>query len=88
MTQASDTQAAPHQRLTYSQIIERLTERRGGGGGSITIKLSAQGVVMPEVTVQTGATDDEVATATAQAITAFQRILTECEPPTKGGGEK
>ena len=70
-------------RLTYSQIIERLTERRGaGGGGSVTIKLSAQGVVMPEVVVNTGASDDEVDAAVTQAVAAFKRILTDAQPDT------
>lgn len=57
-------------RLSYGAIIERLTAQRPGAT-SVTIKLSAQHVVMPEVTVAAGVTDEELDTAVEQAIRAF-----------------
>ncbi len=75
-------------RMSLSQVVERLTDRKPGST-SVTIKLSAQGVVMPEVTVNAGASDAEVDTATEQAIRSFTTALAaalpdESEKP-KGG---
>lgn len=82
----------PTRRMTLSQVIERMTEKRPATT-SVTIKLSAQGVVMPEVTVSAGASDDEVDTATRQAIRAFTDALAAAlpaaapEPKTKAGAK-
>ena len=82
----------PSRRMTLSQVIERMTEKRAAAT-SVTIKLSAQGVVMPEVTVSAGASDDEVDTATRQAIRAFTDALAAALPgepapaKTKGGAK-
>lgn len=74
-------------RLTYGEIIERLTEKRPGST-SVTIKLSAQNVVMPEVTVSAGVTDDEIEQATEQAIRAFRACLEAALTDDGGGGAK
>lgn len=66
-------------RMSLSQVVERLTERKPGST-SVTIKLSAQGVVMPEVTVTAGASDEEVDTATAQALRSFTQALAAALP--------
>lgn len=65
--------------MSLSQVVERLTERKPGST-SVTIKLSAQGVVMPEVTVTAGASDEEVDTATAQALRSFTAALAAALP--------
>lgn len=64
------TTAANSHRLSYGEIIERLTEKRTGTT-SVTIKMSAQGVIMPEITITAGATDAEVDKAVEQAVRAF-----------------
>lgn len=77
-----DTQAP--RRMTLSQVVERLTEKRGGSS-SVTVKMSAQGVLMPEVTIAANEDDDIVNKMVEQAIRSFTEIV---ERATKGGDGK
>ena len=63
-------------RMTLSQVVERLTEKRGGTS-SVTVKMSAQGVLMPEVTIAANEDDTVVDQMIEQALRAFTRIVAE-----------
>ena len=78
--------AAPSHRMSLSQVVERLTERRGASS-SVTVKMSAQGVLMPEVTVAAGEDAATVDTMVTQAIDAFTRIVAAALEQ-KGGDAK
>ena len=83
--------AKPH-RMTLAQVVERLTERRGASS-SVTLKMSAQGVFMPEVNIAAGITDDEVDKLVDQAVRAYTELHTRAggltPPPTdKPAGDK
>lgn len=72
----------PARRMTLSGVVERLTERKGASS-SVTVKMSAQGVFMPEVTIAAGTPDDEVNRMIDQAVGAFLRLHSEAN----GGGQ-
>lgn len=60
-------------RMSLSQVVERLTERRGASS-SVTLKVSAQGVLMPDVTIAAGTDDEEIDLMVAQAIRAYESL--------------
>jgi wobble nucleotide-excising tRNase len=64
------------QRMSLSQVVERLTEKRAGSS-SATIKMSAQGQLMPEVTVTAHEESAAVDMMIEQAIRGFVRIMDE-----------
>ena len=70
---AAETPAGHQPRMTLSNVVERLTERRGATS-SATVKLSAQGTFMPEVTVTAGVDWDEVRVMVEQASWAFTQL--------------
>lgn len=72
----NSTPAEHPKRMTLSGVVERLTAPRGASS-SVTVKMSAQGVFMPEVTVAGGTTDEEVTTMIDQAVGAFLRLMRE-----------
>lgn len=63
-------------RMTLSSVVERLTERRGASS-SVTLKMSAQGVFMPEVTIAADTDDATVTKMIDQAVSAFTRLHAE-----------
>lgn len=67
-------QEKPH-RMTLSQVVERMTDR--SARSSATVKVSAQGVLMPDVTVVSGETDEAVQTMVRQAVDAFTSIVSQ-----------
>ena len=66
----------PPKRMTLSHVVERLTERKGTSS-SVTVKLSAQGAFMPEVTIAAETPDDVVDKMIDQAVNAFLRLHVE-----------
>lgn len=64
----------PH-RMTLSQVVERMTDR--SARSSVTVKMSAQGVLMPDVTVVSGETDEAVQVMVRQAVDAFTSIVAQ-----------
>ena len=81
-TRKQPAKAEPARRMTLSGVVERLTERKGASS-SVTVKMSAQGVFMPEVTIAAGTPDDEVTRMIDQAGGAFLRLHSEAN----GGGQ-
>jgi len=63
-------------RMTLSHVVERLTERKGTSS-SVTVKLSAQGAFMPEVTIAAETPDEVVTKMIDQAVNAFLRLHAE-----------
>ena len=74
-------------RMSLSQVVERLTEKRSAAS-SCTVKMSAQGVLMPDVTVVSGEDDETIETMKRQAIDTFVSIMQEAFPsiPAPGVG--
>lgn len=74
MTKQTEAPVSP-KRMTLSNVVERLTEKRSTS--SVTLKLSAQGQFMPELTV---AANDDAAAITAMvdsAIAEFTRLFAQ-----------
>ena len=71
-------------RATISELARTLAERRGSTS-SATIKMSAAGVVMPEVTIAAGTEEADVSTMVDQAIRSFRDML---DKATHDGGTK
>jgi len=65
-----------HSRMSLSEVVERLTDRRGASS-SVTLKMSAQGVFMPEVNIAAGVSDEDVDHMIDQAIAAYTRLHSE-----------
>lgn len=78
--------------MTLSGVVERLTEQRRSTSSSVTVKISAAGQLMPEVTVAAGEDDETVQTMCRQAVDGFVSIMAEAlpdaEPDKPKGKEK
>jgi hypothetical protein len=62
-------------RTTVSELAKLLADRKTGGTSSVTIKTSAQGQFMPEVTVVAGEDPKAVAVMVKQATDAYTALL-------------
>lgn len=76
-------------RMTLSQVVERLTERRGASS-SVTLKTTAAGAFTPELVIAAGTPDEEVDHMLDVAIAAYTRLHTEAAGvvPSKDNGAK
>lgn len=64
----------PH-RTSVSEIARLLAERRGGTTPSVSIKMGAGGVVVPDITVTPDTEQATLDRMVKQALGAFQAIL-------------
>ena len=74
-TAKTKTEPAKPNRMTLSQVVERMTDR--SARSSVTIKMSAQGVLMPDVTIVSGESDEAVTKMIEQAVSAFTDIVSQ-----------
>jgi len=75
-----ETVAAAKARASALQhALDRLADRRAGTS-TVTVKLSAQGVLMPEVTIAANEDDKTVDVMIEQAIRAFTEIVKAAKP--------
>jgi hypothetical protein len=72
----------PAKRMTLSNVVERLTERKGASS-AVTVKVSAQGVFMPEITIAAETPDEVVTKMIDQAVNAFLRLHAEANGTTE-----
>ena len=83
------TQAAPEKpkRTSVSELAKLMAERRVSATPSVSIKMGAGGLVVPDVTVTPDCDDAVLDRMVTQALGAFTRILREAtaEPEGKGG---
>ena len=71
---AREKAAAEHAKARALQgVLERLTPPRQSVA-SVTLKVSAQGQFMPEVTITAGTSDAEVTLMVAQAVRALTEV--------------
>lgn len=62
-------------RTSVGELARLMAERRQVTASSVTLKCSAQGVLMPEVTIGEGLTDAQLRRMTAQAKRAYVELL-------------
>lgn len=77
------------QRMTLSQIVEKLLERGGSEHSSVTLTRNAKGNVQLEVVVRTGENSSvtTVEEAEAVAISVYERLALRYPNADAAGGE-
>lgn len=83
-TQPAD-KPEPRPRMRLSDVVERLTEKRGGVS-SVTMKMSAQGVFMPDVTIAAHEDDAVIDKMIEQATRAFTGLHEAARDNAGGSG--
>lgn len=82
------TQTDRPQRMTLSQVVEKLLERGGSEHSSVTLTRNAKGNVQIEVVVRTGENSavTSVEEAEAVAISVYERLVERYPAPDENGG--
>ena len=70
----------PKPRTSVSELAKLLAERRAAGSSSVTVKMSAQGVFMPEIVVVANEDDATIDRMVAQATDAYTKLLQAVRP--------
>ena len=83
-TTRKTTTPEPPKRTSVSELAKLLAERRSAGASSVTVKTSAQGVLMPEITVVANEDDATITAMTKQAIDAYASVLAALTTPSSG----
>lgn len=65
----------PQHRTSVSELAKLLAERRTGATPSVSIKMGAGGVVVPDITVTPDTEQQVLDRMVKQALGAFQAIL-------------
>lgn len=67
-------------RTSVGELAKLLAERRAAGSSSVTVKVSAQGVFMPEVTIVANEDDETIDRMVEQATDAYTKLLAASKP--------
>lgn len=74
------TPDAPPKRTSVSELAKLLAERRAAGSSSVTVKMSAQGVFMPEIVIVANEDDATIDRMVKQATDAYTNLLKAVRP--------
>ena len=70
--QSADERAAKARASELRHVLDRMTERKGAS--SVTVKVSAQGQFMPEITIAANEDDAVVTRMVEQAVAAYVKL--------------
>ena len=62
-------------------LLKALASRHAVGTSSVTLKTSAQGKFMPELTIAAGTPEDEINAMISQAVAGYRRLLAAEQAP-------
>ena len=67
-------------RTTVSELAKTLAEKRSAASASVTVKVSAQGALQPEVVVTPDTTRDDIERMTELARWSVAEIMKDAKP--------
>ena len=74
-TRRGSGDTATSKRTSVSELAKLLAERRAAGSSSVTVKVSAQGVFMPEITIVANEDDATIDRMVKQATDSYEKLL-------------